>query len=264
MCADGRPQRKEFERPDATSPTISTDSIFLTALIDALEGQHVWCFDIPGTFLHAEMDEDVIMMLKGRLAELMVMVEPALYRKFVTYDSRGQPVLYVQMHKALYGMLRSALLFYKKFVADLEEDGFVVNPYDPCVANKVIGGKQITVGWHVDDLKVSHEDKNVLRDFGKWLELKYGDCKEHCGKVHNYLGMELDYSIKGRVKVTMVPYLEEMLDEFPEEIMQTCMTPATKFLFKVNPDEMKLPEEQAILFHRYVNQAKARSGLVCF
>lgn len=36
-CADGRPQREEFEKADATSPTIATESIFLTGLVDALE-----------------------------------------------------------------------------------------------------------------------------------------------------------------------------------------------------------------------------------
>ena len=39
-----------------------------------------------------------------------------------------------------------------------ERDGFVINPYDPCVANKQVGASQMTVCWHVDDLKVSHAD----------------------------------------------------------------------------------------------------------
>ncbi len=41
------------------------------------------------------------------------------------------------MQKAIYGLLRSALLIYMKFVADLESIGFVLNPYDPWIANKV-------------------------------------------------------------------------------------------------------------------------------
>ena len=49
------------------------------------------------------------------------------------------------MQKDLYGLLRSALLFYNKLVANLESDGFVLNPYDSCVANKVLDGKQMTV-----------------------------------------------------------------------------------------------------------------------
>jgi hypothetical protein len=68
------------------------------------------------------------------------------------------------------------------------------------------------IGLHVDDLKVLHKDPEVLTDFGKWLTLKYGDCKEHCGTFQEYLGMKLDYSMPGKVKITMIPYLEEMLD----------------------------------------------------
>ena len=126
-CADGRPQREEFSKQDATSPMIATESIFLTALIDAVEERAVACFGISGAFLHAKTDEDVIMMLKGRLAELMVMVEPSLYRKYVTTDSKGEPILFVQMHQALYGMMRSTLLFYQKFVHDLESKGFIIH-----------------------------------------------------------------------------------------------------------------------------------------
>ncbi len=80
----------------------------------------------------------------------------------------------MKMQKALYGLLRSALLFYKKLVADLESDGFVLNPYDPCVANKVVGGKQMTICWHVDDLKVSHCGPAQVTIFGEWLSTKYG------------------------------------------------------------------------------------------
>ena len=65
------------------------------------------------------------------------------------------------MKKALYGMLQSSLLYYKKFRKDLEGIGFVVNPYDPCVANRIINGSQHTVTWHVDDLKSSHKNPRI-------------------------------------------------------------------------------------------------------
>jgi hypothetical protein len=71
-------------------------------------------------------------------------------------DGKGTPLLYLKMEKAMYGLLKSALLFYRLLVGDLTNTGFVLNPYDPCVANKVIGGQQMTVIWHVDNLKVSH------------------------------------------------------------------------------------------------------------
>ena len=62
-------------------------------------------------------------------------------------------------------MLKSALLFYHKLVSDLKKNGFVLNPYDPCVANKAVNGKQMPVFWHVDDLKVLPMDKMEVTKF---------------------------------------------------------------------------------------------------
>ena len=45
-------------------------------------------------------------------------------------------------------------------MTDMRYKGFEINFYGPCVANKIIGGKQMTVFWHVDDLKVSHIHPN--------------------------------------------------------------------------------------------------------
>ena len=119
----------------------------------------------------------------------MVMVDPKLYRKYVTYDSKGNTMLYVQMNKALYGLLQSALLFYKKLRKDLEGYGFVINPYDPCVANAMINGHQMTVTWHVDDLKVSHKDPFEITKFTAYLSSIYGKkLSVKRGKVHDYLG----------------------------------------------------------------------------
>ena len=67
-------------------------------------------------------------------------------------------MLYVRLIKALYGMLRVALLFYKILRSDLENMGFEINPYNPCVTNKMVNGHQMKICWHVDDLKVSYKD----------------------------------------------------------------------------------------------------------
>jgi hypothetical protein len=42
-------------------------------------------------------------------------------------------------------MMKSALLLYWKLVADLRSIGFNLNPYDPCIANKIINGQQMTI-----------------------------------------------------------------------------------------------------------------------
>ena len=69
-------------------------------------------------------------------------------------------------------MLQAALIFYKKLQADLEEEGFIFNNYDPCVANKIINGKQMKVRFQVDDMMSSHEEKSVNGKFLLWLNKK--------------------------------------------------------------------------------------------
>jgi hypothetical protein len=121
MCADGRKQKDgTWAKQDTTTPTVAMESVFITAVIDVHKGRNVACFAIPGAFLHTDIEEDITMVLKGRLAELMVQVAPNLYRKYITVDRKGMAILYVKMQKALYGLLRSAFLFYNKLVANLE------------------------------------------------------------------------------------------------------------------------------------------------
>ena len=45
--------------------------------------------------------------------------------------------------------------------------GFKLNPYDQCVANKIINGSQCTIVWHVDGLKISHMQEEVVNDMVK-------------------------------------------------------------------------------------------------
>ncbi len=208
--------------------------------------QHVACFKILGAFLHADVNKDITMVLKDRQAELMVQVAPNLYSKYITVDRMGMAILYVKMQNFLYGLLRSALLFYNKLVADLESDGFMLNPCDSCVANKVVDGKQMTVCWHVDDLKVSHCDPAQVTIFGEWLSEMYGVAvATHRGKDHDYLGMIFDFSAKGKVRVVMMEYIKNIIKDFPEEITGTKLSPAPDHLFTVrNPSLAKvLPEE---------------------
>ena len=180
--------------------------MFIQSKIYANENHDVATCDIPGAFLQADNPDFVLMRLDGILAELMVKIAPKLYRKYVTTNAKGKPVLYVQLEKAVYGMMKSALLFYRKLVADLISLGFEINPYDPCVANKIINGKQLTICWNVDDLFIGHVDPTVVTSFLDWLAQRYDteDKKLNvvCGHKHDYLGMNLDFSTSGRSKST--------------------------------------------------------------
>ena len=86
-----------------------------------------------------------------------------------------------------------ALIFYKKLAGDLESHGFDINTYIPCVVNKTVDRKQLTITCHMENLKISHVDKKVVLGTILWLESVYGDMHVTTGKRHKYLGIWMDY-----------------------------------------------------------------------
>jgi hypothetical protein len=87
---------------------------------------------------------------------------------------------------------------------------FVVNPYDTCIANKIVDGHQSTLRSHVDDLMISHIDMSAINDFRQELKVIYGDSlTESTGKQHNYLGMIIDFSSKNEVQINMNIHLQD-------------------------------------------------------
>jgi hypothetical protein len=81
------------------------------------------------------MEDKVQMKLEGTMAELLVLLDPELYKKYVQ-TRNNKMVLYVKLKKALYGTLQAALLFWKLLSQELKNMGFEVNPYYVCVMNK--------------------------------------------------------------------------------------------------------------------------------
>jgi len=90
-------------------------------------------------------NKKVIMKMTGVLVHLMVEQAPEVHGPHVVHEN-GKKVLHVAVLKALHGMLVSSLLWCNKFKKDVEGCGFVFNPYDPCVANKMVNGKHTPSG----------------------------------------------------------------------------------------------------------------------
>jgi hypothetical protein len=222
-CADGRKQRVYTMKQESSSPTVVIESIMLSCATDAEERRHVATVDITGAFMQADMDELVYMQLEGKMVDLLLHVCPD-YGRHVTIIN-GKRVLYVQLTKALYGTIQAALLFWRKLTSKLQERGLKLNPYDPYVANKMVDGHQCTVLWHVDDLKISHKKLLAVKGVIQKLEQEFG--KESPlsvwhRKVHDYLGMRIDYTKEGKVSFTMIDYIKGMLGELPKDISSAC------------------------------------------
>jgi len=145
-------------------------------------------------------------------------IAPEVYNKYITTNKKGEKILLVQCMNALYGSMVASLMFYKKLVTALKTYGFEYNPYEPCVANKIVGGKVLTICHHVDDCKISHVSPKVVdeiisllkKDFEIIFEDGSGAMQVHRGNTHVYVGMTLDYMYSGEVHVAMIKYVEDI------------------------------------------------------
>jgi hypothetical protein len=111
----------------------------------------------------------VFIKIRGILVDILVEIAPDAYKSYVSKDKKGSKQLMVQCQNALYGTMVTSLLYYRKFVKNLTDIDFVIDPYDPCVANKMIEGDQMTICFHVDDCKLSHRKTKVIDSMIEYL-----------------------------------------------------------------------------------------------
>jgi hypothetical protein len=150
--AGGNKQRDYISKEDASSPTIVTESVLLSCIIDAEEHRDITVMDIPNVFVQTRVENQkdmAFIKIWGILVDILVEISPEAYKSYVSQDTKGNKQLLVQCQNALYGTMVAILLYYRKFVKSLTDIDFIINPYDPCVANKIIEGEQMTICFHV-------------------------------------------------------------------------------------------------------------------
>ena len=82
--ADGSKQHvyDGYNKADGSSPTVTPESIFFTGVVETRKGRkvEVLVLDFDNAFLHVHNDERFLMLLRGKLAEIMVRIDPSMYR----------------------------------------------------------------------------------------------------------------------------------------------------------------------------------------
>ena len=259
-CVDGSTQRRYLKQDESmSSPTASLESLLTTLLIDAYEERDVGTFDVPGAYLQASLaprddGERVLMKMVGEFVDIMCKVNPE-HEKNIIYEN-GQKVLYMEILQAIYGCIESALRWYELYSETLEKEGFVINPYDRCVANKEIDGKQCTIVWYVDDNKVSHVDPLVVTDVINTMKTHFGELTVTRGKKHRFLGMNITINEDKNIEIEMKDQLQEAVDLFEQadgsQVNETVTSPARPHLRDINLENMRLCNAKQEAYHSIV------------
>ena len=101
------------------------------------------------------------------------------------------------------------------------------------MANNMINNKHIMVLWHVENLKVSYINSFEIIKFEGYMSTIYGGIVVHRRKVNNYLVMDLGYREQVTVKVSIIKYLDSVIQEFPENLGTIINTKTVEHLFTV-------------------------------
>jgi len=266
LVAGGDQQDKTIydESIDISSPTVSTTSVFSIVATAAAKKHHIMTFDIGQAYLNADIKEVVLVRLDPISAQILCQID-AQYSQYVLKDNS----MIVKLNKALYGCVESARLWYEHLKSVMFRIGYLINPLDQCVFNKLDSESNVisTVCFHVDDGLATSPLESELDILKREMIKEFKEVKFSEGKVHEYLGMKLDFSTDFETEVTTVKYIVDILTNV-DIGMAAAPTPASASLFDIDVDSpaLSIPESKA--FHTLTAQClylsvRVRPDILC-
>lgn len=104
-----------------------------------------------------------------------------------------------------------------------------------------INGKQCTIGWYVDDNKISHHEEAVCTQIADAIDSRFhGDLVRTTGKKHIFLGIDFEFIDNGKIAITTPQHLEEVMEAFPETLKGNVINPANSKMFEIVGDVKEL------------------------
>ena len=119
-----------------------TDSIVLTAIVDACERRDAAVVDVPEARLNAIMDDLMLLKMTDEQLDALLKIDTSCSEH--TTCEKEKKVLCLMLNKSLHGCVQSALLWHKLCSSTLVSLGFKLNLHDPCVANADIEASPCT------------------------------------------------------------------------------------------------------------------------
>jgi len=238
----GASSQDKNQFPDLSSPTVRFESVALLLKVAAQKGYKIAVADVPGAYLHAKFQDLSInptpgnrrfVRVKGELAKLMGEVDSLCAQSI---SPKG--VLYLQLQRALYGLIESAKLWYAEISNTLINEGFKQFASDPCTFTHP--NKTLLVGIYVDDIIIMYDTITSLDWFLRVLHQKYGEPRVQRGDTVDYLNVGITrvntnnavFPI-GTILVSQQDYIGSIRDRYPEYFLTdtSVKTPYTQELF---------------------------------
>jgi hypothetical protein len=218
---------------------VDLTSVLTVLSIAAFERRHLAAIDIKGAYLNAHRSSvTVFMRIQPQLVGILKELYQELLKTDITEYICPDGSMIVQVLKALYGLIESALLWYQHLSSTLKSAGFTVSANDRGVFYKNLAAprQQCVVCVHVDDLLVASTNKKLLHDLLAKLTEVYSDLnvQQDTDQLF-YLGMQLDLRYSdGAIHVSQPGFINDVLAAHP--VTRTSVTPTTEHLFRCDTD----------------------------
>ena len=242
---------------EVSTPTAGLSSFFAVAAHAAAKGLAVGSFDVKQAYLKAPMPKKrkIRVRLNKTYVDIIKSINPELKNEYTSFENSDGSVI-VELDYALYGCVESGRLWYNHFKDILVSKlGYKVSAYDDCVFNLLDSNGFIisTIVVHVDDGFVTGSSEKILDEFFEKLSAELGELTIKRGRIHDYLGMMLDFSQPSVVHITIQKMIRDILSEWKID-SKIRSSPAKSQLFEINEESPRLDDISSQKLHRGIAQ----------
>ena len=199
LVADGNTQKYGVDFDRIFSTVVKSTTIRIVLILACSRNWLLSGVDIAQAYLHAELSEDLYMMMPPLL--------PA-------YDSTGNRLV-VKLNKSLYGLRQAGREWNLLLVKFILEWGFTQSSVDICLFIFDRQGSIIYLLIYVDDLLIASSTQSIrdtfVTDLGKRFPV------DDRGPLKLILGLAIDYT-PGRLAISQSLYVKDLLDKFAPHI----------------------------------------------
>ncbi len=202
-------RQQDTEKMVVYAATVNTANILTGLAWNAHLKNHLLHMDIETAFLECFMKpEDIVYLKVSKLVtDIMIELYPSL-KEFA--DNKGN--IYFRLRKALYGLKQSPKLWYDHLTTKIKDLGYRMNSEDQCVFSKVVNGSTLDVFVYVDDILMSHNNKEILELEAQMLGKQFSGYNiVHDNESMKYVGLEIRRNKNMDIIVSMNEYVENLI-----------------------------------------------------
>ena len=209
LVAKGFTQKEGIDYTETFSPVSKKDSLRIILALVAHLDLELQQMDVKTTFVNGDLEEEVYM------------------KQPEGFSSREGEHLVCKLKKSIYGLKQASRQWYYKFHGVITSFGFIENPMDQCIYQKVSGSKTCFLVLYVDDILLATNDKGMMHGVKQFLSKNF-DMKD-MGEASYVIGIKIhrDRS-RGILGLSQETYINKILERFRMKDCSPSVAPIMK------------------------------------